>query len=33
MDWKALFQSAVLVIVVLAVVNRVPAIKRLVNGP
>lgn len=32
MDWKAILQSAVLVVVVLAVVNRVPAIKKIVNG-
>lgn len=32
MDWKALLQSAVLVIVVMAVVNRVPAINKIVTG-
>lgn len=32
MNWKAILQSALVVVVVMAVVNRVPAIKTIVNG-
>lgn len=32
MNWKAILQSALVVVVIMAVVNRVPAIKAIVNG-
>jgi hypothetical protein len=32
MNWKALLQTFVTVVVVMAIVNRIPAIKQIVNG-